>query len=71
MECPQISSSIAGYILIGFKPLAVEYNGSMLLIAIAQRTLMMLITTPQLPLHAAGSADGVHFKIIDGHGRLC
>jgi hypothetical protein len=55
------------FILIRFKPLAVEYNGSMLLIAIAQRTLMMLITPPQLPLPAAGSADGVRFKIIDGH----
>jgi hypothetical protein len=71
MECPEISSNIAGYILIRFKPLAIEYNGSMLLIAIAQRTLMMLLTPPQLPLPAAGSADGVRFKIIDGHGRLC
>jgi uncharacterized membrane protein YkgB len=65
------SYQLPGYILIRFKPLTVEYNGSMLLIAIAQRTLLMLITTPQLPLPVAGSADGVRFKIIDGHGRLC
>ncbi len=70
MECPQISSNIAGYILIRLKRLAVEHIGHMLHIATAQLTMMMLITTPQRPLHAAGSPDGVRFKTIDGHGRL-
>ena len=58
-ECTQISSNIAGYIRNQFKPLDVDNDDFTHHIAtVAQLTLtMQLLTTPQLPLHAAGSPN--------------
>jgi len=73
IECPQISSNIAGYIPNKFKLLTVDVDDSLQHVAtVAELTLTMhLLTTPQLPLLADGAIDFVRFKIDDRLCRLC
>jgi hypothetical protein len=65
-------SNIAGYIPNKFKLLAVDNVDSTIVASHAQLTLTMdHLSMPQLPLLADGAADGVRFKLADGHRRLC
>lgn len=67
-----MSSNIAGYIPNKFKLLAIGNVESTIVGSDAQLTLTMgLFSMPQLPLLADGAADGVRFKLANGHRRFC